>query len=243
MSGDIAILRRDLNAAITEVAQLKEALRSTNAEVERSRQMTDVLTSLKEQLRTALHTILGFSQLLKSRMRDHDESLENILKAGSQMIDTIEKIMPVDTCGTKGDLQLQPIPRPKTPPDGAFSVLCVEDNPMSLGLIKQILAMRPNIKLFSTNTGKTALPLAREYRPGLILLDLNLPDMHGGDVLQLLRKDEITKGLPVVVISADAAPSQIERLLAAGARNYVTKPFDLARFLYIIDEIVASSAR
>jgi CheY-like chemotaxis protein len=74
------------------------------------------------------------------------------------------------------------------------------------------------------------------------LLDLNLPDMHGSAVLQRLQSDPTTARVPVVVLSADATPSQIERLLKAGARNYLTKPFDLDPFLAVVDEMVSEQA-
>ena len=81
--------------------------------------------------------------------------------------------------------------------------------------------------------------MALANRPRLILLDLNLPDMHGSEVLLQLQRDAATAKVPVVVLSADATPSQIERLLTAGARNYLTKPFDIDPFLAVVDEMVA----
>ncbi len=83
--------------------------------------------------------------------------------------------------------------------------------------------------------GGLGLDLAREHRPGLILLDVNLPDVPGLDVLAQLRADERTRGIPVLVISADATAGQKERMLAAGARAYLTKPLDVKRFLSVID--------
>ena len=73
------------------------------------------------------------------------------------------------------------------------------------------------------------LDLAREHDPDLVLLDLHLPDMPGEEVLRRLRGDERTAGIPVVVLSADARPSLIKRLLASGARAFLTKPLDVAR--------------
>jgi DNA-binding response OmpR family regulator len=84
--------------------------------------------------------------------------------------------------------------------------------------------------------------MAQNHRPRLILLDLNLPDMHGLEVIQKLQSDCATAQMPVVVLSADATPSQIERLLEAGARNYLTKPFDIDPFLAVVDEMVAEPA-
>src|SRR5207247_1289438 len=98
------------------------------------------------------------------------------------------------------------------------TVLYVEDNLSNLKLIERLLARRTGIKLLSAMQGRLGLELAREHRPGLILLDLNLPDVHGSEVLRRLREDASTRDIPVAVISADASPKQVKRLRAAGAR-------------------------
>jgi CheY-like chemotaxis protein len=77
--------------------------------------------------------------------------------------------------------------------------------------------------------------LAHEHRPALVLLDLNLPDISGEEVLRRIRNDPVTADTPVVVVSADATPGQVERLRSAGANDYLTKPFSLADFLAVID--------
>ena len=122
----------------------------------------------------------------------------------------------------------------------AGTVLYVEDNLSNFQLIERLLTRRPGIKLLSAMQGRLGLDLAREHRPGLILLDLNLPDVHGSEVLRRLREDARTRDIPVVVISADASPKQLERLRAAGARDYLTKPIDVRRFLAIVDEVLAT---
>jgi CheY-like chemotaxis protein len=106
-------------------------------------------------------------------------------------------------------------------------------------LVEQILAYRPTLHLITTMQGQLSVELAREHQPALILLDLNLPDMHGSQVLDLLQAEARTQAIPVVVISADATTGQIERLLASGARAYLTKPFDVKHFLQVIDELLA----
>jgi signal transduction histidine kinase len=118
------------------------------------------------------------------------------------------------------------------------TVLYVEDNLSNLRLIDRVLAGRPGIKLLSAVRGALGLDLARRHRPDLILLDLNLPDMHGAEVLRRLQETPDTASIAVVVISADATAAQIERLLAAGARNYLTKPIDLQQFLVTVDDIL-----
>lgn len=116
------------------------------------------------------------------------------------------------------------------------TVLYIEDNLSNLRLVERILARCGGPRLLAAMQGRLGLELARQHRPDLILLDLNLPDLPGHEVLQRLRADPQTRDIPVVVISADATPGQVERLRAAGARAYVTKPLDIPRFLAVLDE-------
>jgi CheY-like chemotaxis protein len=81
-----------------------------------------------------------------------------------------------------------------------------------------------------------------QHLPDLILLDLNLPDMHGSEVLEQLRANPLLQETPVVVISADATPGQIQRLMAGGARAYLTKPLDIRQFLETLDAVLATGA-
>jgi signal transduction histidine kinase/ActR/RegA family two-component response regulator len=122
------------------------------------------------------------------------------------------------------------------------TVLYIEDNLSNLELMKAILAFRPGITLMSALQGTLGLTLAREHRPDLILLDLNLPDMHGDEVLARLRQDELTHAIPVAVISADATPAQLQRTLAGGARAYLTKPLDVKQLLDLLSEVLSESA-
>lgn len=77
-----------------------------------------------------------------------------------------------------------------------------------------------------------------ETKPSLILLDLNLPDKHGKDILVELKANDKTKDIPVIVISADAMPDQINQLKEIGAKNYLTKPIEIKSFLEVIDEVI-----
>jgi PAS domain S-box-containing protein len=121
------------------------------------------------------------------------------------------------------------------------TILYIEDNVSNAELVKDIISdHRPAIQLVSSMYGVTAVSLAAEYKPDLILLDLDLPDMHGSKVLGNLQADKATSSIPVVIISADAMPQQIERLMHAGARNYLAKPLDIKEFLLMIDEWVGN---
>jgi CheY-like chemotaxis protein len=89
--------------------------------------------------------------------------------------------------------------------------------------------------------GRVGLELAKELRPDLIALDLHLPDISGETVLTLLRSDERTNNIPVVILSADATRRQIDHLLSIGAAAYLTKPLDLMHLLTIIDQYIGTS--
>ena len=115
------------------------------------------------------------------------------------------------------------------------TVLYVEDNPSNVKLVERIVARRPEVTLLVAMQGRIALELAREHQPSLILLDLHLPDMSGEEVLARLRAEPRTSATPVVVLSADATPGQVQRLRANGATDYLTKPFDISRLLAVID--------
>ena len=118
-------------------------------------------------------------------------------------------------------------------------VLYIEDNLSNIDLIKQIFTNQcPQIKLISSMFGNRALSLAVENTPDLILLDLDLPDIHGASVLKNLKTNRKTKDIPVVIISADAMPQQLEKLKEAGAENYFTKPIDILNFIKIIDKFL-----
>jgi len=119
------------------------------------------------------------------------------------------------------------------------TILYVEDNLSNLKLMERVIARRPGIKLLSAMQGSMGVALARDHRPELILLDLNLPDMRGEEVLARLHSDPATAELPVVVISADATGGQRARLIRAGARDFITKPFDVDLLLRFIDEFCA----
>jgi CheY-like chemotaxis protein len=114
-------------------------------------------------------------------------------------------------------------------------VLAIEDNASNNSLIEAIMDKRGGIKLLVAVQGAVGLEMAREHRPELILLDLHLPDMTGLEVLQQLRESPETRDIPVMVLSADATKVQIERLLAAGATEYLTKPLNVKEVLKSLD--------
>jgi CheY-like chemotaxis protein len=120
----------------------------------------------------------------------------------------------------------------------ARTIIYVEDNLSNLKLVEHILERRPAAKLHAALQGRLGVDLIRQHRPDLVLLDLNLGDIHGSQVLAQLKADPDTAGIPVVIISADATAHRVQETLAAGAVEYLTKPLDVGRFLAILDELL-----
>ncbi len=135
-----------------------------------------------------------------------------------------------------------PPPAAPAPAGPQVVVLYIEDNLSNLRLVEQIVARRPGVRLVSAMQGRVGVELARQHRPQLVLLDQHLPDVNGDVVLERLVADPLTRDIPVVMLSADASPRQIQRLLGLGARDYLTKPLDVQRLLSVIDVALLGAA-
>lgn len=120
--------------------------------------------------------------------------------------------------------------------EGKRTILYIEDNLSNLNLVQEILRQQPEVELLSAMQGRLGLDLARKHSPDLILLDVHLPDLDGWDVFSQLQVEEATRKIPVIVLSADATARQIQQFMTAGARDYLTKPLDVARFSRLIEE-------
>ena len=115
------------------------------------------------------------------------------------------------------------------------SVLCVEDNPANLRLVARLLARRPDIHLLSAKDGRRGVELAHAEMPDVILMDINLPGISGLAALAILAGDPATAHIPVIALSANAVPRDIERGLEAGFFRYLTKPIKVGEFMQTLD--------
>jgi CheY-like chemotaxis protein len=132
---------------------------------------------------------------------------------------------------------------PREPePSAPLTVLYIEDNLSNLQLVERVLRRRPAVRLISAMRPQLGLDLAAEHDPGLLLLDLHLPDMPGQEVLRRLRAEPRTANVPVVILSADARPSLIQELLDRGVRAFLTKPLDVRGLLDLVDAVAAERA-
>ncbi|PKO69939.1 MAG: hybrid sensor histidine kinase/response regulator, partial [Betaproteobacteria bacterium HGW-Betaproteobacteria-14] len=122
-------------------------------------------------------------------------------------------------------------------PDGTprRTVLYVEDNPANLELVEQLIARRPDLRLLSAADGNLGIEFARVYQPAAILMDINLPGINGLEAMKILRADPTTAHIPIIALSANAVPHDIEKALQAGFFDYLTKPIKVAQFMDTLD--------
>jgi PAS domain S-box-containing protein len=116
-----------------------------------------------------------------------------------------------------------------------IDVVCIEDNEANARLVEHICALRPAVRLHTATTPAEGLALAHAHRPALVLLDIHLPGMDGFAVLERLRADPVTRDVPVIAVSANAMPRDIERARAAGFDDYLTKPLQVTDVLQLLD--------
>ena len=116
------------------------------------------------------------------------------------------------------------------------TLLYVEDNLANLMLVEEIIARRPDIRLLSARDGIQGIELARAALPDAILMDINLPGISGIDALKALADDATTAHIPVIALSANAIPRDIEQGLQAGFFRYLTKPIKVVEFMHTVDE-------
>ncbi len=115
------------------------------------------------------------------------------------------------------------------------TLLYVEDNPASLILVEQLIARRADLRLLSAADGSLGIEFARAHQPDVILLDINLPGINGIEALKILRADPLTAHIPIIAVSANALPRDIEMCLVLGFFDYLTKPIRLDAFERTVD--------
>lgn len=118
-----------------------------------------------------------------------------------------------------------------------LSVLHIEDDPAMVKLVEQLCSARRDLRLQSVMLGRMGMELARASKPDVILLDVHLPDINGGEVLQQLKDDALTRDIPVVILSADATNERVAELTGLGAFKYLTKPIRAKSLLDTLDEV------
>ena len=129
-----------------------------------------------------------------------------------------------------------PAARLQTRPDGPLhTLLYVEDNPANLMLVERLLERRSDLRLLTARDGQRGIEIARLALPAVILMDINLPGISGSEALKILADDPATAHIPVVALSANAMPRDVEKGLQAGFIRYLTKPIKILEFMDALD--------
>ncbi len=115
------------------------------------------------------------------------------------------------------------------------TVLQVEDNEANASLVEHLIGRRSDLVLLTATTGFQGIEMAIALRPAVILLDINLPDISGHQALATLHSNPLTRRIPVIALSSNAYPKQIQMGLEAGFFRYLTKPFKLDELMSVID--------
>jgi PAS domain S-box-containing protein len=121
-----------------------------------------------------------------------------------------------------------------------YTVLYVEDNPANLMLVENIIARRPDINLLSAIDGEQGIETARKSLPDAILMDINLPGISGVEALKILTKEPLTAHIPVIALSANAIPMDIEKCMEAGFISYLIKPIKINELMDVLDAVLKS---
>ena len=128
-----------------------------------------------------------------------------------------------------------------TKPQGGGRLLYIEDNPVNVLVVEELISTRPQLTLICEEDGARGLARARSMLPDLILLDMQLPDFDGYEVIARLRADPATESIPCIALSANAMQEDIRRAKTAGFLAYWTKPIDFKAFLNGLDKFFAAS--
>jgi PAS domain S-box-containing protein len=229
-----------------EAAQLREERRLAQLESEAKSRL---LARMSHELRTPLNAVLGFAQLLAA-----DPSLgerprgqvAQVLAAGEQLLALVDQVL---------DQAHQPANPPAQPaagqPPSAGSavhggeaqrrVLYIEDNEVNAVIVRELLARRTDLALEVAQDGRSGVQRALSGRPDLVLVDMQLPDFDGIEVLRRLRAHPRGTALRCIALSANAAPEDIQAAREAGFADYWTKPLDFRRFNDAIDAIFGAA--
>jgi PAS domain S-box-containing protein len=136
-------------------------------------------------------------------------------------------------------------PEPKSPPQGldeplakTWTLLYVEDNPANMRLMEEIINSVPRFRLVTANNAEDGIRLAAARNPDIIVMDINLPGMDGFEALKCLKGSLKTRSIPVIALSANAMPADIQKGRDAGFLEYLTKPVKIDEFLLAVDQVL-----
>jgi len=250
------VRRIGVNWDITEARTVEQAQRERELALRESQAKSQFMARMSHELRTPLNAILGFSQLLLAANDTGDrtaqrEKLEKVQAAGQQLLSLVDGVL--DLSGVNAS-EL-PASAPALPASGVSAaaatqtadavrprVLYIEDNAVNMMIVRELLAQHARYEFHGAQDGSSGVAMARALQPALVLIDMQLPDFDGIEVLRRLRADPATADLTCVALSANAMPDDVQRAQRAGFVDYWTKPIDLTEFTKGLDRLLPAAA-
>jgi CheY-like chemotaxis protein/PAS domain-containing protein len=254
---------------VTERRLIDTLAREKERAEQAGREQTAFMARMSHELRTPLNAVLGFTRLLTEDPDERPtsrqaERLHRVREAGTRLLAMIDGVLEIATRPTFAE-PVEPAPPPGSPsrpawlgrgapllqpdlfevappaaaPAQPVRVVCVEDNDVNMLLVRELLALRPEVELHGAADGLSGIELALRVKPDVLLLDLQLPDISGQEVMRRLRGQAGLGHCSWVALSANAMSDHIRQTLALGFDAYWTKPIDFGHFLSGIDTLVS----
>jgi PAS domain S-box-containing protein len=251
------VRRIGVNWDITEAKNLEQAQRERELALRESQAKSQFMARMSHELRTPLNAILGFSQLL---LADDDvgdrtaqrQKFAKIQAAGRQLLSLVDGLLDLpgtgagDTAAAVPSAPQSAVPAQQATPVAAAAararVLYIEDNAVNMMIVSELLTQQARYEFHGAADGSSGVAMARALLPALVLVDMQLPDFDGIEVLRRLRADPATAHLTCVALSANAMPDDVQRARDAGFVDYWTKPIDLTEFTKAVDRLVPDAA-
>ncbi|MDH5728080.1 MAG: PAS domain S-box protein [Gammaproteobacteria bacterium] len=167
-------------------------------------------------------------------MMDGIIGVESELSKGSQFWLEVDLIGEVDTPELGSQNHESLVTPPNVIKQFQHSLVYVEDNPANARLMERMLAYYPSYELFTAMDAQSGIALILQKQPDLVLLDINLPDMDGYQMLKLLRANPSLADTPIIAVSANGQDEDIQQGLVAGFDDYITKPFEINRLVELL---------
>ena len=239
------VRRIGVNWDITEAKALDQAQRDREIALRESQAKSHFMARMSHELRTPLNAILGFSQLLLAADDSTDragqrQKLAKIQTAGQQLLSLVDGVLELSGLGSdQAEVRAAAPPAPAAPASKP-RVLYIEDNAVNMMIVSELLAQRTQYEFHGAVDGASGVAMARALQPALVLVDMQLPDFDGIEVLRRLRADPATAPLTCVALSANAMPDDVAIARQAGFADYWTKPINLGDFIASVDRLVAA---
>jgi PAS domain S-box-containing protein len=240
------VRRIGVNWDITEAKVLEQAQREREVALRESQAKSQFMARMSHELRTPLNAILGFSQLLLAADDAADrgaqrQKLAKIHTAGQQLLSLVDGVLELSGLGSERPATQLPAAAVDAAPATRPRVLYIEDNAVNMMIVSELLAQRTQYEFHGATDGTSGVAMARALQPALVLVDMQLPDFDGIEVLRRLRADPATARLTCVALSANAMRDDVAIALQAGFADYWTKPIDLAEFTAGVDRLVSAT--